>query len=157
MVAPEAGNFAGIHRTRQADLFLDEVYVFTPNGKIIELPSGATPVDFAYAVHTHVGDTCVGCEINGQLESPVPGAGEWPRVSIVTAPARNRIKPGSISWLPPRRAAPSVIFSNQQHDESVELSKRLLDQGAVRFGTGYRADPQIPDPPSAQGNRRQNF
>ena len=49
------------------DLFPDEVYVFTPKGKIVELPTGATPVDFAYAVHTDVGNSCVGTKINGRI------------------------------------------------------------------------------------------
>ena len=49
------------------ELFLDQVFCFTPKGRIIALPHGATPVDFAYAVHTDVGNSCVGCKINGQL------------------------------------------------------------------------------------------
>lgn len=51
----------------KADLFPDEVYVFTPKGTIVELPSGATPIDFAYSVHTGLGDRCIACRINGQL------------------------------------------------------------------------------------------
>ncbi len=49
------------------ELFLDQVFCFTPKGRIIALPKGATPIDFAYAVHTDVGNTCVGCKINGKI------------------------------------------------------------------------------------------
>jgi len=49
------------------ELFLDQVFCFTPNGKIIALPKGATPIDFAYAVHTDVGNSCIGCKINGKI------------------------------------------------------------------------------------------
>src|SRR5690606_29186073 len=48
------------------ELFQDQVFCFTPKGRLIALPRGATPVDFAYAVHTEVGDSCVGCKINGR-------------------------------------------------------------------------------------------
>src|SRR5690606_18608978 len=47
-------------------MFSDQVFCFTPNGLLITLPRGATPIDFAYAVHTEIGDTCVGCKINGR-------------------------------------------------------------------------------------------
>jgi len=50
------------------DLFPDEVYVFTPRGDIMELPAGATAVDFAYAVHSDVGNSCVACRINRRIE-----------------------------------------------------------------------------------------
>ncbi|STM48093.1 guanosine-3',5'-bis(diphosphate) 3'-pyrophosphohydrolase [Escherichia coli] len=51
----------------KSDLFPDEIYVFTPEGRIVELPAGATPVDFAYAVHTDIGHACVGARVDRQL------------------------------------------------------------------------------------------
>ncbi|XPE67749.1 TGS domain-containing protein [Shigella boydii] len=50
----------------KSDLFPDEIYVFTPEGRIVELPTGATPVDFAYAVHTDIGHACVGARVDRQ-------------------------------------------------------------------------------------------
>src|SRR3546814_9782780 len=61
------------------EMFQDQVFCFTPKGAVIALPSGATPVDFAYAVHSEVGDTCVGAKVNGrmvQLRAPLQNRSE---------------------------------------------------------------------------------
>ena len=63
----QAGNSLEFLENVKADLFPDEVYVFTPRGEIIELPSGATPIDFAYSVHTELGNSCIACRVDGQL------------------------------------------------------------------------------------------
>jgi len=68
------------------DLFPDEVYVFTPSGEIIELPSGSTAVDFAYAVHTDIGHTCVACRVNRRLAPLSETLQSGQTISIVTAP-----------------------------------------------------------------------
>lgn len=123
----------------KTDLFPDEVYVFTPDGKIIELPAGATPVDFAYAVHTQVGDTCVACEINGQL-SPLSQAIEsGQRVRVITAPGAQP-NPAWLNFVVTAKARSAIrhFLKHQQHEQSVELGKRLLDQALARFGTSYR-------------------
>lgn len=69
------------------DLFPDEVYVFTPNGKIIELPRGATAVDFAYAVHTNLGNTCVGVKIDSRFAPLRTPLSSGQRVEIVASPS----------------------------------------------------------------------
>ncbi len=135
----QAGNSLEFIEHVKTDLFPDEVYVFTPNGKIIELPSGATPVDFAYAVHTHVGDTCVGCEINGQLSPLSQALVSGQRVRIVGAPGAQP-NPSWLDFVVTAKARSAIrhFLKHQQHDESVELGKRLLDQALSRFGTGYQ-------------------
>ncbi len=70
----------------KSDLFPDEIYVFTPEGRIVELPAGATPVDFAYAVHTDIGHACVGARVDRQpypLSQPLTSG---QTVEIITAP-----------------------------------------------------------------------
>jgi GTP pyrophosphokinase len=135
----QAGNSLEFIEHVKTDLFPDEVYVFTPNGKIIELPAGATPVDFAYAVHTQIGDTCVACEINGQL-SPLSQAIEsGQRVRIITAPGAQP-NPAWLNFVVTAKARSAIrhFLKHQQHDQSVELGKRLLDQALARFGTSYK-------------------
>ena len=71
----------------KVDLFPDEVYVFTPKGAIMELPKGACAVDFAYAVHSDVGNRCVACRINNQLAPLSEPLESGVTVEIVTSPA----------------------------------------------------------------------
>jgi guanosine-3',5'-bis(diphosphate) 3'-pyrophosphohydrolase len=77
------------------DLFPGEVYVFTPKGKIMSLPRGATAVDFAYAVHTDVGHCCVACRINHELMPLRSELNSGDQVDIITATHPTRIRPGS--------------------------------------------------------------
>ena len=68
------------------ELFVDQVFCFTPNGRVIALPQGATPIDFAYAVHSDIGRTCVGCRINGQSAPVVTQLSNGDEVEILTDP-----------------------------------------------------------------------
>jgi RelA/SpoT family (p)ppGpp synthetase len=70
------------------ELFQDQVFCFTPKGRLIALPRGATPIDFAYAVHTDVGDTCVGAKVNGRLASLVQPLGNGDEVHIIRSDAQ---------------------------------------------------------------------
>ena len=76
------------------DLFPDEVYVFTPKGRIMELPKGSTAVDFAYAVHTDVGNTCIACRVNRRLAPLSQPLESGSTVEIVTAPGLGRTRRG---------------------------------------------------------------
>jgi len=113
----------------KVDLFPDEVYVFTPQGKIMSLPRGATAVDFAYNVHTDIGNHCISVKVN---HDPVPLSTELrngDRVEIITAP---QAKPNA-TWL--TYVATSKARSNIRHflrtmqsGESAQLGERLLEQ-----------------------------
>ncbi|WP_372873423.1 bifunctional GTP diphosphokinase/guanosine-3',5'-bis pyrophosphate 3'-pyrophosphohydrolase, partial [Shewanella sp.] len=112
----------------KTELFPDEIYVFTPEGRILELPVGATAVDFAYEVHTDVGNTCVGARVNRQaypLSQPLISG---QTVEIITAKGA---KPNA-AWLNfvvtgKARAKIRQVLKNLKQDEAITLGKRLLN------------------------------
>lgn len=116
------------------DLFPKDVYAFTPMGKVIQLPRGSTPLDFAYSIHSEVGDTCTGSKINGRIvplktelqngdvveiltTANSKPSRDWLNY-VVTAKARNRIR----HWI-----------SEQQRNESIEIGRKLLEKESDRF------------------------
>ena len=120
--------------TLKLDLYPKDVYAFTPMGKVIQLPRGSTPIDFAYAIHSAIGDTCTGAKVNGRivpLRSEIHNgdvieilttqnskpSGDWLNFTI-TSRARNRIR----HWI-----------SLEQRTESIEIGRKLLQQEAERF------------------------
>lgn len=111
------------------DLFPDEVYVFTPKGKIVELPSGATPVDFAYAVHTDVGHRCVACRINDRLAPLSQPLQSGQKISIITSPGAQP-NPNWLNFVTSGRARSGIrhFLKNQRHHESIELGRRMLSR-----------------------------
>ena len=124
-----AGNSLEFLENVKIDLFPDEVYVFTPAGDILELARGATAVDFAYAVHTDVGNTCIAAKIdrrlaplrtpllNGQTVEAITATGAHPNPAwlnfVTTAKARSNIR---------------HYLKNLQNDEATELGQRMLDK-----------------------------
>jgi len=112
----------------KSDLFPDEIYVFTPEGRIVELPADATPVDFAYAVHTDIGHACVGARVDRQpypLSQPLTSG---QTVEIITAPGA---RPNA-AWLnfvvsSKARAKIRQLLKNLKRDDSVSLGRRLLN------------------------------
>lgn len=113
----------------KVDLFPGEVYVFTPQGKILTLPRGATTVDFAYAVHTDIGNTCVGARVNGENVPLRTRLKSGDRVEIITASAA-KPNPAWLSYVATGRARSSIrhFLRTIQYDESVKLGERLLNQ-----------------------------
>lgn len=120
----------------KTDLFPDEIYVFTPDGRIIELPMGATPVDFAYAVHTDVGNSCVGVRVerrNYSLNKPLENG---QTVEIITSP---RAKPNAnwLNFVVSARARANIrhYLKRQHSEEAVSMGNRLLRHalGATKF------------------------
>jgi guanosine-3',5'-bis(diphosphate) 3'-pyrophosphohydrolase len=111
----------------KTDLFPDEIYVFTPNGRIIELPLGATAVDFAYAVHTDVGNSCVGVKVERRTFSLSKPLDNGQTVEIITSP---RAKPNA-NWLNFVVSAKARLhvrhyLKNQRSEEAVTMGNRLL-------------------------------
>jgi len=111
----------------KTDLFPDEIYVFTPDGRIIELPLGATAVDFAYAVHTGVGNTCVGVKVERRTYSLSKPLENGQTVEIITSP---RAKPNA-SWLNfvvSARARSHIrhYLKHQRSEEAFSMGNRLL-------------------------------
>lgn len=121
------------------DLFPDEIYVFTPKGAILELPSGATPIDFAYSIHTDIGHACVACRINKQLASLSEPLQSGQTVEIVTAP---NAKP-SRAWLniaTTGKAKSSIrhYLKEQQQAESLELGRKLLEKSLNGINSSWK-------------------
>ena len=123
----------------KSDLFPDEVYVFTPQGKIIELPSGATPIDFAYSLHTDLGDSCIACHVDGELTPLSEPLESGQKVEIINTPGAQP-NPNWLNFVVTAKARSAIrhFLKNQQHDESVDLGKRLLDQALKNIGTSYK-------------------
>ncbi|MEZ5435091.1 MAG: bifunctional GTP diphosphokinase/guanosine-3',5'-bis pyrophosphate 3'-pyrophosphohydrolase [Pseudomonadales bacterium] len=114
------------------DLFPDEVYVFTPTGEIIELPVGATAVDFAYAVHTDIGNACVACRINRQLAPLSQPLESGQVVAIVTAPGAQP-NPAWLNFVTTGKARSAIrhFLKTQRHTESIDLGRRLLEKALL--------------------------
>ena len=117
------------------DLFPSEVYVFSPKGKIFSLPKGSTPVDFAYAVHTDVGNRCVACRINGDLMPLRSELRNGDQVEIITAAHANP-NPAWLSYARTGKARSQIrhFLKNAHQDESLTLGERLLNQALRPHG-----------------------
>jgi len=119
----------------KVDLFPDEVYVFTPKGRILSLPRGATGVDFAYSVHTDIGNRCIAVKVNHEL---VPLRTELRNGDLVEVVTASHAKPNP-AWL--SFVATSKARSNIRHflkttlsGESAQLGERLLNQALLALG-----------------------
>ena len=119
----------------KVDLFPDEVYVFTPKGKILALPRGATCVDFAYAVHSAVGDHCVAAKVNHTLVPLRAELNNGDRIEVVTSADANP-NPAWLSFVKTARARSKIrhFLKTQQHDEAVRLGERFIDQALRPMG-----------------------
>ena len=111
------------------DLFPDEVYVFSPKGKVYSLPAGATPVDFAYAVHTDVGNRCISCKVNRRLAPLSHPLESGDTVEIVTTQSA---KPNVhwLSFVATAKASSNIrhALKNQASDDAIKLGRRLITQ-----------------------------
>jgi GTP pyrophosphokinase len=116
------------------DLYPDEVYTFTPKGKVVVVPADATPVDFAYTIHTEVGHTCVGAKVNGRM---VPLRSKLRTGDIVEIVTQKDHKP-SRDWLtfvksPRARNKIKHWLNEDQRARAVEIGRKLLEREARKF------------------------
>ncbi|MDY4883940.1 MAG: bifunctional (p)ppGpp synthetase/guanosine-3',5'-bis(diphosphate) 3'-pyrophosphohydrolase, partial [Anaerovibrio sp.] len=118
------------------DIFSDEVFVFTPNGDVIDLPKGSVPIDFAYRIHTEVGHHCVGAKVNGKIVPLEYKLKNGDQVSIITNKANNG---PSRDWLnivasSDTRAKIRSWFKKVKREENVIRGRELLEKEAKRLG-----------------------
>jgi GTP pyrophosphokinase len=131
----------------KTDLFQDQVYVFTPKGEIKELPNGATPLDFAYRIHTDVGHKCVGAKLNGRLVSLDTRLRNGDIVEIITAkgsrgPSRDWLNP-NLGFVHTAHAREKIRqwFRKQQRDENIVRGRELVEKALKRLSVdGIKLD-----------------
>ncbi len=116
------------------DLFPKDVYAFTPMGKVIQLPRGSTPIDFAYAIHSEVGDSCTGAKINGRI---VPIKTELQNGDVVEIITTSNSKPSRdwLNYVVTSKARNRVrhFITEQQRADSIDLGRKLLEKESSRF------------------------
>jgi guanosine-3',5'-bis(diphosphate) 3'-pyrophosphohydrolase len=129
----------------RVDLFPDEIYVFTPRGKILELPRGATVIDFAYAVHTDLGNTCVAARVNRRPAPLSIRLSNGQTVEILTAPHAHP-SPTWLGFVVTGKARSSIrsYLKNLQDQEALILGQRLLDRELDRVGLRSNKLPATP-------------
>src|SRR6267154_709216 len=132
----EPGEFLS---TLKVDLAPVEVYAFTPKGRVLELPRGATPVDFAYTVHTEVGHQCVGAKVNGQMVALRHEIVSGDVVEILTQKGH---KPSRdwLSFVQSSHAKSKIrhFINTQEREEATEMGKRLLENESRNFPRGLK-------------------
>jgi GTP pyrophosphokinase len=124
----------------KTDIFNDQVFVFTPKGEIKDLPKGATPVDFAYRIHTDLGNRCAGAKVNGRM---VPLDFQLSNGNVVEIIVSKRPKGPSRDWMSPNlgyvksshaREKIRQWFKKQERDENIELGREMLDKELRHLG-----------------------
>ncbi len=120
--------------TLKVDFFADEVFVFSPKGDVINLPEGSTPIDFAYRIHTQVGNTCVGAKVNGRI---VPLSYKLSSGNIVDIITNSNSGP-SLDWLNivksnQAKKKISQYFKIKDRDKNIEKGKEILEKEAKRL------------------------
>jgi GTP diphosphokinase / guanosine-3',5'-bis(diphosphate) 3'-diphosphatase len=135
-IQQKAGNPHEFLEHLKIDLFPDEVYVFTPNGEIKKLPRGATVIDFAYDVHTDIGNHCVGAKVNHDLVPLRTTLKNGDHVEILTAPA-GYPNPSWLDYVVTGKARAHIrsFLKGREFGGAVDLGGRLLDRALKDLGT----------------------
>ena len=129
--------------TLKVDLYPEEVYAFTPKGKVLALPRGATPVDFAYAVHTEVGNQCIGAKVNGQIVPLRHRLSNGDVVEVLTqkghVPSRDWL-----NFVRTSRARSKIRhhINFVERDQATEVGRRLLEREARQGGRSLKKIPE---------------
>jgi GTP pyrophosphokinase len=121
--------------TLKVDLYPEEVYTFTPKGRVVVLPRESTPIDFAYAIHSDVGNTCVGAKVNGRIVPLRYLLRNGDIVEIMTQPGHQPSK----DWLAlvkTSRARNKIkhLINAQEREKAIEIGQKYLEKEARRFG-----------------------
>jgi RelA/SpoT family (p)ppGpp synthetase len=138
----QGGNPEEFLESVKVDLFPDKVYVFTPKGEIRRLPRGSTCVDFAYAVHTDVGNRCVAAKVDRRLVPLRTPLRNGQTVEVITAKGATP-NPAWVNFVVTAKARASIrqYLKNLKRSEAVELGKRLLNQALEEFSLTLRKIP----------------
>ncbi|MDH1865673.1 GTP diphosphokinase [Pseudomonas chengduensis] len=134
----ELGDIGGLAEQLRVDIEPDRVYVFTPDGHAIDLPKGATPLDFAYRVHTEIGHNCRGAKINGRIVPLTYSLQTGEQVEIITSkqgtPSRDWLNP-NLGYVTTSRARAKIVhwFKLQDRDQNVAAGKQLLERELARL------------------------
>ncbi|HUG15640.1 MAG TPA: bifunctional (p)ppGpp synthetase/guanosine-3',5'-bis(diphosphate) 3'-pyrophosphohydrolase [Thermomicrobiales bacterium] len=130
----------------KSDVFREMIYVFTPRGDIVELPAGATPIDFAYRIHTEVGHQCVGAKVNDQLVTLDTRLSNGAVVRIMTS--KTKVGP-SRDWLMPSSGYVTTAgarekirqwFRRQERDENISQGRDIIEREMRRLGIESKID-----------------
>ncbi|KFA91420.1 RelA/SpoT family protein [Archangium violaceum] len=124
--------------TVKVDLFTDEVFVFTPKGDVKSLPRGATPVDFAYAIHSDVGGRCVGAKVNGKIVPLRYKLKNGDTVEVLTSPQAHPSKDW-LTFVKTSRAQQRIraFIKQQQREKSLQLGRELLERELKRYQLNF--------------------
>jgi RelA/SpoT family (p)ppGpp synthetase len=139
----ETGNSEEFLESVKVDLFPDKVYVFTPRGEILRLPRGATAVDFAYAVHTDVGNRCVAAKVDRRLVPLRTPLRNGQTVEIITAKGAAP-NPAWVNFVVSAKARAAIrhYLKNLKRSEAIDLGKRLLNQALGEFSLTLKKIPE---------------
>ena len=139
-IQQKAGSSLEFIENVKIDLFPDEVYIFTPKGNILELPAGATPIDFAYAVHTDVGNSCVAARVDNRLAPLSAPLQSGQTVKIITTNGAQP-NPSWLSFVITSKARSNIrhYLKYKRQSESIMLGERLLNAALVQLDSSLDA------------------